>query len=163
MKYIFCLLFYSILITGFAQIQRNEVDCGMSDDYKKSTFKKYGKITTFNFLSTFYNENGILCYLGNPACKVTGFYGTWKGIDMYKRGRNAGRIVYYDECATRVKAVHLFYPKKNNGKIVHLEFYENGKKKSKTTTHNEKADRVITWDIKGKRKVENGEPKGRQY
>jgi hypothetical protein len=163
MKY-FCLIILSIILkTGFGQTQTITIDCGIKKDYNKSTFKKFGRLRTFNFNSTYYNKKGLLCYVGDSTKKVTGYEGNWGGLEYFKKGRRAGRIVFYDQCATRVKEVHLFYPNRNNGKTSHLEFYENGKKKKKTITQNYKADKIVTWDANGKKTVEKIKRAGRQY
>jgi len=162
MRYYLIIALTILVNIGYGQNQGQQIDCGMKEEYKKSTFKRYGRFKTFNFSSAYYNSEGRLCYIGTPRKKVTGYYGKRDELDYFKRGRSAGRIKYYDPCATRVKEVHLFYPKRKDGKTTHLKFYENGKKKEKTIDRNNKATKIITWDAKGK-KTTKRIPKTERY
>jgi hypothetical protein len=163
MKY---LIFFSLLVftkSHFGQSQKLIIDCGIKKDYRKSTFKKYGRLSTFNFNGTYYNNKSLLCYIGDSTKKVTGYVGDWNSMEYFRRGRTAGRLMFYDKCATRIKEVNLFSPWRNNGKGVHIEYYEDGKRKKRVVTQNYKADKIITWDENGKKTKEKIKRTGRQY
>lgn len=66
MKYYLIIALTILVHIGYGQNQGQQIDCEMKEDYKKSTFKRYGRFKTFNFSSAYYNSRGRLCYIGTP-------------------------------------------------------------------------------------------------
>ena len=163
MKYIFLFIFSIIIQIGFGQIHFKTEDCKLEKGYKKSTFRKYRNLKSIDFKSTYYNEKGMMCYKKHPLRKVTGYFGTWNGLEYIKRGRRSGTIRFYDECGLKVKEVHKFFPKRKDGKTTHLFFYENGRKQKKKIDRNSKPTKVLTWDSNGKKLIDELSKPGRYY